>query len=65
VVGKKRPGKRIEARLSVEKMPEVIASLRHELAEILRDVAEIESDPRVARRLREIAASFEAGQFVK
>lgn len=47
--------------LRVEDMPEVLASMRYEMARILRDVANGE-DGRTARRLREVAAAFESGQ---
>jgi len=41
--------------------PEALAILRLELAKMLRLEAESEAHPDVARRLLEIAASFEAG----
>lgn len=41
---------------------EALYLIRHEIAEFTRRVAGAEPDPRVARRLREIAAAFEAGQ---
>lgn len=47
--------------LSVRNMPEVLSALRESLARILREEADAEADPRVARRLREIAAEFEVG----
>lgn len=45
----------------VRNMPEVLWEMRRQLAQILRDEAEGE-DPRVARKLREIAALFEVGR---
>lgn len=48
--------------LDVRGIPEVIQAVRAECAEILRDDAESESNPAVARRLRQIASAFEAGQ---
>ncbi len=48
--------------VSVEDMPETLVYMRNELAAILRAEADSEADPRIARRLRSIAASFEAGQ---
>lgn len=49
--------------ISFERMPEMLWAMRHELAKILRAEAGAESDPRVARRLIEIAATFETGQL--
>lgn len=48
--------------INVEKMPEVIHGLMRRMSDILREEADAESDPRVQRKLREIAARFEAGQ---
>lgn len=48
------------ARISIADIPEVLHALRCELANLLREAA-MDEDPRVARRLREIAAVFEAG----
>lgn len=48
--------------LDVRGSAELISALRREMAAILCDVAEAESDPRVSRRLREVAAAFECGQ---
>lgn len=42
-------------------IPEVVADLRKEFAQIVRDVADDEA-PAVARRLREIADAFAGGQ---
>lgn len=47
--------------INVENMPEVIARIRVEMAGVLRHEADAEADPRVARRLREIADIFEVG----
>jgi hypothetical protein len=49
----------IEVRLA--DMPEVLAGLRHEMAEILRECAEGET-AQVRDKLLEAAAAFEAGQ---
>jgi hypothetical protein len=51
----------LQATLHLDDLPEVLAALRHELAVMLRQVADDESPP-VAARLRTIAAAFEAGQ---
>jgi hypothetical protein len=48
------------ATISVTDMPQVIAGMRCELSRLLREVASDE-EPRVAERLMEIAAAFEAG----
>lgn len=48
-------------RIEIEGVPEVLAVLRLELAQILRDVAATEADSRVAERLRAIAAAYECG----
>jgi PHD/YefM family antitoxin component YafN of YafNO toxin-antitoxin module len=42
--------------------PEGLAMVRSELAKMLREEADSDADPRIARKLREIAARFEAGQ---
>lgn len=50
--------------LSITGCPEVLASLRHEVAEILRDEAEAAAaieDVRTATSLRRVASAFEAG----
>lgn len=47
--------------VDVRGIPEVLAGMRHEFAQMLRRVAEDE-DAGVAARLRELAAAFEAGQ---
>ena len=48
--------------VNIEKMPEVIHRLMQQIADALRLEADSEADPRVARKLRAIAARFEAGQ---
>lgn len=57
----KRP-RGLHASFRVTEMPELMAILRREVGQILRDMADDE-DPRVAARLREIAALFETGQL--
>lgn len=47
--------------IDVRGMPELMAELRAELACLLREVAEDEA-PRVAERIRSVAAIFECGQ---
>jgi hypothetical protein len=47
--------------ISITGIPEAMAELRHGLADLLREEAGAEADPRVARRLREVAATFEVG----
>lgn len=47
--------------LNVEGLPKALAALRREEAKMLRSWAEAEADPRVAQRLRELAAKCEAG----
>lgn len=49
-------------RLDVRGIPELVWSLRAEMAAMLREEADGEADPRVARRLAAVAAAFEAGQ---
>ncbi len=46
--------------LRIMDMPQVLASMRREIAKMLRDEAEGEPDF-VERKLREIAARFESG----
>ena len=53
--------KQAQIQLSLRDMPEVLAGMRVELAKVLREEAGEETDPRTARRLREIADYFEAG----
>lgn len=48
-------------RVSVRDMPEVLAEMRAELARLLVSEAGAEVSPAVAKRLREVAAGFEAG----
>jgi hypothetical protein len=57
----KDPSK-LHATLSVTDMPELIGILRAEMATILMDEADAESRPCCARRLREAADAFDAGQ---
>lgn len=47
--------------IDVMNMPELIFHIRMEFAGVLREEADSEADPRIARRLREIAARFETG----
>lgn len=48
--------------IDVRYVPELIWGLRKEMASIIRQEAEAESDIRVQRRLHVIAAVFETGQ---
>lgn len=48
--------------VDVSQIPEVVHGLIATLAKILRDEADADGNPEVARKLREIAARFEAGQ---
>lgn len=41
--------------------PELVHQLRREVVQLLEEQADAEANPAVARRLREIAADFEAG----
>lgn len=41
--------------------PEVIWAIRREMAHVLREEADGEINPAVSRKLRELAAAFEAG----
>lgn len=54
-----KPGTQVN--VNIQSVPEALAMIRHELAAFTRRVAGAESDPNVARRLRQIAAAFEAG----
>ena len=47
--------------IAVTGVPEMLVLARHELAQVLMETA-LDEDPRVAARLREIAAIFETGQ---
>ena len=47
--------------IDVLNIPEMIAAVRHEMATILREEADAEADPRIARRLRALADAFECG----
>lgn len=51
----------VKITIDVLNMPELIAAVRREMATILREEADAESDPRIARRLRALAAAFECG----
>ncbi|MFI5223865.1 MAG: hypothetical protein ACHQX3_06415 [Nitrospirales bacterium] len=46
------------------KMPIVLAAMRRQMAEMLREVA-MDEDERTAERLREIAMAFEIGAGVE
>jgi hypothetical protein len=48
--------------IKLTEWPEGLARLRSELARILREEADADADPRVSRKLREIATRFEVGQ---
>lgn len=48
--------------LEVSGMPEVLAAIRKEFADMLRERAKHEEIPHTARTLIELAAAFEAGQ---
>lgn len=52
---------RLEMTFSIRDMPDVLWEMRRELARVLRDEADAEADPRVARRLHDVADAFEAG----
>jgi hypothetical protein len=41
--------------------PEALHALRREVCRVLREAADAEANPAIARRLREIADDFEAG----
>ena len=47
--------------LDVLNIPELIWDVRKEMADLLREEARSEGDPRIALRLEEIANVFEAG----
>lgn len=49
-------------KIDVLNFPEALHAMTSRLAFILREEADAEADPRIQRRLREIAARFEAGQ---
>ncbi len=53
---------RMTMTISLADLPEVVAALRREMAEILRQQAGAEVSGYVAARLCEVAAAFEAGQ---
>lgn len=56
--------RRVVASLTVDiaGVPEAIWAMRHEMAQMLREVADAEASAYVAQRLREVACGFEAGQ---
>lgn len=54
-------GERQFVRVSIESLPEALALMRREMANLLRREAGFESHPLVAKRLRELANVFEAG----
>ena len=56
-----KPAHHVTLTVDVRNMPDLIFEVRKEMAKVLRDEAETEADPRIGRRLREIAARFEAG----
>lgn len=47
--------------LSITGLPAVLFAMRLEMAKALRSAAEAEADPRVRRRLEQVAADFETG----
>lgn len=47
--------------VDVRNLPDVIFEIRREMAKVLHEEAGAEANPVVARRLREVAAGFEAG----
>lgn len=47
--------------LNIEKLPFILFGMRQRLADMLRERAQTESDPRVARALMAVAADFEVG----
>ena len=48
--------------IDVRNIPELVADVRLEMASVLREEADAEGDPRIARRLIDIATAFEVGQ---
>lgn len=48
--------------LDVTGIPEVLFGMFKQMADMLREEADSEADPRLQRKLRELAARFEAGQ---
>lgn len=48
--------------IDVLNVPELVWQTRQAMANLLREEADSEADPRIAQRLREIAAVFEVGQ---
>jgi hypothetical protein len=51
---------KLNATISITDIPEALAGMRRGLADILREVA-LDEPTEVGRRLREVAAAFEAG----
>lgn len=47
--------------VDITKFPEALFAMRKQMAALLRSEAETEADPRIARRLIEIANMFEVG----
>lgn len=47
--------------IDVRGMPELLSDLQARVGRLLREGADAEADPRVARRLREVAARVEVG----
>lgn len=52
---------KMSMRIDVLHVPELVWQTRQAMADLLREEAESEADPRIARRLREIAGVFETG----
>ena len=53
--------KKVPRVVRLKMSPELVWATRAALADVMREVAESEADPRVARRLTEIATRFEIG----
>lgn len=54
-------GKIATVTVDVLNVPELIYNVRNQCADMLREEADSEANPRIARRLRELAAAFEVG----
>lgn len=52
---------KMSMRIDVLNVPELVWQTRQAMADLLREEAESEADPRIARRLMEIAGVFETG----
>jgi hypothetical protein len=50
-----------EVTIKIENVPEALAVMRRELAQMVRRTAGGEANPDVARRLRQIANAYEVG----